>query len=101
MASGRSAACEAGMTTNFVALSLAEVVAEFSATARDTTAVFGRLDDRQLNWRPDVTRWSVAQCFDHLLSADREMFRALDAATDPARPPTLWQRVPVLPGVFG
>jgi len=89
------------MTTEYTTLSLAGVAAELSAIARDTQSVFGLLNEPQLNWRPDATRWSVAQCFDHLLCADREMFQAIDAATDGARPPTLWQRLPILPRVFG
>jgi hypothetical protein len=85
----------------YTKLSLAEAQAEFSAIARDTQLVFGALDERQLNWRPDATRWSVAQCFDHLLNANREMFQAIDAAMDGAHPPTVWQRLPVLPRLFG
>jgi hypothetical protein len=49
---------------DYVTLPLAGVRAEFDRTARDADAVFGRLDARQLNWRPDATRWSVARCFD-------------------------------------
>jgi hypothetical protein len=89
------------MTTNPTTLSLADVGAEFSAIAHDTRSVFGLLDAQQLNWRPDATSWSVAQCFDHLLNTNREMFQAVDAAMDGSRPPTVWQRLPVLPRVFG
>jgi hypothetical protein len=89
------------MTTDYPTLSLADLVTELQAIARDTQSVFGHLDERQLNWRPDSASWSIAQCFDHLLNANREMFQAIDAATDSARPRTVWQRVPVLPGVFG
>ncbi|MCA1649401.1 MAG: DinB family protein [Acidobacteria bacterium] len=89
------------MTRDYTTLSLAEVRTELHAIARDTQCHFGHLDERQLNWRRDSASWSIAQCFDHLLNANREMFRAIDAATDSTRPRTLWQRVPVLPGVFG
>jgi hypothetical protein len=89
------------MTTDYATLSVADVEAELSAIARDTQAVFGMLDEQQLNWRPDPTRWSVAQCFDHLLNVNHEMFQALDVAMDGSRPPTIWQRLPVLPRVFG
>jgi hypothetical protein len=88
------------MRTDYTALSLADVAAEFSAIARDAQSVFGLLDERQLNWRPDAASWSVAQCFDHLLNANREMFQAVDAATDGSRA-TVWQRLPLLPRVFG
>jgi len=89
------------MARDYTTLSLADVGAEFSAVARDTQSVFGLLDREQLNWRPAATSWSVAQCFDHLLNANREMFQAIDAATDDACRPTVWQRLPVLPRVFG
>ena len=86
---------------DYTSLSLAEVEGELSAIARDTQSVFGVLDEQQLNWRRDATTWSVAQCFDHLLNANREMFQAIDAAIDGSHPPTIWQRLPVLPRVFG
>ena len=74
------------MTTNYTTLSLADVAADLSAIAREAQSVFGRLDERQLNWRADAARWSVAQCFDHLLNANREMFQEIDAAMDGSRP---------------
>ena len=89
------------MATDYTALSLADVRAELRAIASDVQSVFGRLDEPQLNWRPDAARWSVAQCFDHLLNANREMFQSIDAATDPVSSKTVWQRLPILPGVFG
>jgi len=89
------------VTTHYTNLSLADACAALAAIARDTQSVFGTLDERQLNWRPDTTRWSVAQCFDHLLNANREMFQAIDAAMDASQPQTLWQRLPLLPRLFG
>jgi hypothetical protein len=89
------------MTTDYTTLSLADAEAELSAIARDAQSVFGLLDGRQLNWRPGTASWSVAQCFDHLLTANRAMFEAIDAAMDRSRPPAMWQRLPVLPRVFG
>lgn len=82
-------------------MSFEGLAAELSAIARDAYAVFGGLDERRLNWKPDAARWSVAQCFDHLLNANREMFQSIDAAIDHSRPRTVWQRLPVLPSAFG
>ena len=90
-----------GMTTDYTTLSLADVTAELAAIAREAQSVFGPLTEQQLNWRPDAARWSIAQCFDHLLKANREMFKSIDDAIDGARAPTVWQRLPVLPRVFG
>jgi hypothetical protein len=86
---------------DYTTLSLAQVRSGLDAMARDTLATFGRLDARQLNWRPDASRWSVAQCFEHVLTANRLMFQAADAALDETQPRTIWQRLPILPGVLG
>ena len=68
---------------------------------RQRIAVSGQLDARRLNWRPDAQQWSIAQCFDHLLNANRLMLAAADAALTGAAPRTIWQRLPLLPGVLG
>lgn len=77
------------------------MAAELDAIARDAASVFGGLDERQLNWRPTATSWSVAQCFDHLLNTNRGMFASADAAVGHSRPRTVWQRLPGLPTLFG
>jgi hypothetical protein len=86
---------------DYTTLSLAQVQAGLEAVATDTQAAFGRLDARQLNWRPDASRWSAAQCLEHLLTANRLMLQSAREALDGAKPPTIWQRMPVLPGMFG
>ena len=56
---------------------------------RDTETVFGRYDATQLNWQPQAGRWSVAQCFDHLLKTASGMFLTFDRALDPNVAPTV------------
>ena len=86
---------------DYTTLSLADVKTGLDDLAQETQATFGGFDVQQLNWRPDATRWSVAQCFEHLLTANRLMFQAAEAALNNAGSRTLWQRLPVLPGVLG
>jgi hypothetical protein len=86
---------------DYTTLSLTEVRTGLEAVAQDTQATFGGFDARQLNWRPDAAQWSVAQCFEHLLTANRLMFQAAEAGLNNARPRTVWQRLPFLPGVLG
>lgn len=86
---------------DYATLSLPEVRAGLEDVARDVQATFGGLSARQLNWRPGATQWSVAQCFEHLLTSNRLMFRAADDALSGKPPRTFWQRVPLLPGIFG
>lgn len=85
---------------DYTHLTLAQVRDAFDAVIRDAQATFGALDARQLNWRSDEGRWSVAQCFDHLLAANRLMLAsARDALA--SGPTSVWQRLPVLPGLLG
>jgi hypothetical protein len=86
---------------DFPRLTLDQVRAELDRTVADVRGTFGPLDGRQLNWRPHATSWSVAQCFDHLINANREMCQAIALAGDPAGPRTIWQRLPFVPGLFG
>jgi hypothetical protein len=85
----------------YTTLALAQVRAGLEAVATDAQATFGGLDTRQLNWRPDATRWSVAQCLEHLLAANRLMVRAAQDALDGSKSRTIWQRLPLVPGLFG
>ena len=86
---------------DYTRLSLADVRSGLDDVARDVQTTFGHLDASQLNWRPDARRWSVAQCFEHLVAANRLMFRAAEDALDDAQPQTIWRRLPILPGVLG
>ena len=90
-----------GPQMDYTTLSLTEVRTGLDAVAQDTESLFGGFDARQLNWRPDAARWSVAQCFEHLLTANRLMLQSAEAALNNAQPRSLWQRLPVLPGVLG
>ena len=86
---------------DYTTLSLSRVNDGLGAVAAEARATFGGLDARQLNWRPDVAKWSVAQCFEHLLAANRLMVLAAQRALDETQARTLWQRLPLLPGGFG
>src|SRR5262245_39587765 len=85
---------------NYTTLPLGEVTSALLSVARDAQGTFGSLDMRQLNWRPDERRWSVAQCFQHLLTANGLVLQsARDALRNP--PSTIWQRLPLVPRLFG
>ena len=86
---------------NYETLSIADVRTNLASIARDAESTFGQLNAQQLNWRPDADRWSVAQCFEHLLTANRLMLEQAALALNGRAPRTVWQRLPVLPGLFG
>ena len=89
------------MPTNFSTLSLIEISREIDAISRDAEATFGGLTAVQLNWKSTPSRWSIAQCFDHLIRINGQMLDGIVRTLDPATPKTLVQRVPGLPRVFG
>lgn len=86
---------------DYAVLTLAQVRSGLDSVARDAQATFAGLDARQLNWHSDAKRWSVAQCFEHLLRTNDMLLRAADSALDPDAPRTMWQRLPLLPGLLG
>lgn len=79
---------------------LVSLVAAVNNIAAETTTTFGDLAASQLNWKPSPERWSVAQCFDHLLTTNRGYFPIIDGVLA-GQKRTFWQRVPLLPGLMG
>jgi len=86
---------------DYTRLSPSEIRDELQRIGDNARDAFGSLDARQLNWKPDPSRWSVAQCLEHLVTADRLMTEAASRALDPASPRTIWQRLPFLPALLG
>jgi len=85
----------------FTELTLPQILDEAGAIVRDAQSTFGSLNAEQLNWKPSAGQWSVAQCLDHLISANREMLPAFDEAIRGTKRAKFFERVPVLPGLFG
>ena len=77
--------------------SLMNAVGDIATETRET---FGRLTPAQLNWKPSAERWSVAQCFDHLIASNKGYLPIIDSVLA-GRKQTLWESVPVLPGFMG
>jgi hypothetical protein len=84
----------------YTTLSLSQVTEVLRDVARETQETFGALDEEQLNWRPDATRWSIAQCFDHLVTGNHLLLLAARSALEHPRT-SVWQRVPLLPAAWG
>lgn len=86
---------------DYMTLSAGDVATRLEEIAREVDATFGSHTARQLNWRPDPTRWSVAQCLEHLVASNRMMLEQMEAALAPGAARSVWQRLPVLPAMFG
>ena len=79
---------------------LANLIAAANNIANDARSTFGRLSPAQLNWKPSADRWSVAQCFDHLISSNKGYFPVIEDVLA-GKKRTFWERIPGLPGLAG
>lgn len=80
---------------------LSELISEANAIADEAQAAFGDLGPQQLNWQPTAERWSVAQCFDHLVTANAAYFSTFDQVLRGENRRTFWTSLPWLPGLWG
>jgi hypothetical protein len=75
------------------------------AEAASLTALFndrfGRLTEKQLNWTPARSEWSVGNCIEHVTVVNQSYFPVMEALVDGTYRPTLWQRLPLLPRLVG
>jgi hypothetical protein len=89
------------MSDSLETAGLSALVTEAERISLEAGATFGQLSPEQLNWKRSGGEWSVGQCFDHLIRANRTYFPLLERIIAGAQKRTLWQRVPLLPGFFG
>jgi hypothetical protein len=88
-------------TIDYVNLTLSEIFDEAEAIAADARTLFGHLSAQQLNWKPGADQWSVAQCLEHLIAANSSFSHQFDRIVAGEKRATLWERAPILPGLFG
>jgi len=67
----------------------------------DAIREFGGLTAEQLNWTSDPKRWSVAQCFDHLIKTHSKYFPIFERLANGDLQRTWWERYSPLSGFFG
>jgi len=71
------------------------------AVTAEAREVFGGLSAARLNWKPSAERWSVGQCFDHLIKTNGTFFRGMERIADGTYKSSAWARVSPLSGFFG
>ena len=77
---------------------LSSLITAANEVAVNTKSTFGHLSPTQLNWKPSAERWSVAQCFDHLLTSNQGYVPIIDGVLE-GRKQSFWESMPLLPGV--
>jgi DinB superfamily len=80
---------------------LPTVLAEASLVGDETKRLFGQLSGEQINWKPSEREWSIGQCFDHLIISNRPYVPIFEEILAGRRRQRLWERVPLLPRLFG
>jgi len=86
--------------TNAVELppDLQTIVDELDISDREARRIIDGLSDKQANWQPRETAWSIAQCLDHLARGNVMYAKALRAALHESRAARKPRREPVRPG---
>jgi hypothetical protein len=52
---------------------------------QDAPGLVAGLSDAQLNWRPAQNRWSIAECFEHLIVSADVFLPAIDGRLEQGR----------------
>lgn len=89
------------MSSNPETSDFPSLIVEVEKIADDASAAFGGLSPEQINWKRSADEWSIGQCFDHLITANGTYFSLLERIAAGENKRTLWQRVPLLPSLFG
>jgi hypothetical protein len=75
--------------------------AGLAAVDRDAQTIVANVSDDCGRWRPTPHGWSLAQCFDHLATANRVYLGAMEAPVARARQEGRTRRRPPVPGLVG
>jgi DinB superfamily len=79
---------------------LENLQAEIRLIAEQTQNEFGTLRADQLNWKPAAASWSVAQCFDHLITSSKGYFPIVEEVVSGQKKTRFMERVPILPRIW-
>ncbi len=74
---------------------------QLEAAESDARALVAGLTEEQGAWHPEAGSWSVAQCLDHLATANRVYLRAMQGPAVRAREQRRQRRGPARPGLIG
>jgi hypothetical protein len=80
---------------------LQKLEAALDAAESDARALMSGLTEPLGTWRADVGSWSVAECLDHLATANRVYVAAMQPSAERARRRGRLRRRPALPGLLG
>jgi DinB family protein len=80
---------------------LRTLIRDAGTIAQDARSSFGVLSAAQLNWKPSTERWSVAQCFAHLIESNKGYLPIIESVRRGTKKTRFRERLPMLPGLAG
>ncbi len=80
---------------------VAALLRSFEANTRDARALVNGLSQTRGTWRAAADSWSVAECLDHLATANRVYLDAMQPPAERALTEGRRRRGPVRPGLLG
>ncbi|MEO6393426.1 MAG: DinB family protein [Pyrinomonadaceae bacterium] len=80
---------------------LEPILAELNAITADAKSEFGALSAAQINWKPAADKWSIAQCFDHLINANVAFFPEMERIIAGGRKNSTWESISPFTGFIG
>lgn len=89
------------MTRSAVNAEIASLFEQFDAIESDARALVSGLPETQGQWRPQPGSWSVAECLDHLATANRIYLEAMRPAAELALAQGRMRGGPAVPGLIG
>ncbi len=78
-----------------------ELANALETVSNEVRQSFSSLSPQQLNWKPSPEKWSVGQCFDHLVAANEGMLSQIELKIAGDAKPTVFEGLPLLPKLFG
>ncbi|QQS32440.1 MAG: DinB family protein [Acidobacteriota bacterium] len=80
---------------------ISNIIKDLRQVAAEAAAEFGSMTAEELNWKPDAKGWSIAQCFDHLITTHGLYFDDLDRLARGDTKMSFWERNSPFSGFFG
>ncbi|MEM7373332.1 MAG: DinB family protein [Bacteroidota bacterium] len=80
---------------------LTNLLDELQTLAERFEHTFGSLTEDQLNWKPNPKQWSIAQCIDHMILANKAYFPTLVQIGNGTKKSKKREKLPVISDVWG
>lgn len=89
------------MTPPLIPSDIATLNEQFDRIEADARAAASGLSEQMGGWRPAPDAWSVAECLDHLATANRAYLAAMGPPAEQALARGQVRRRPAVPGILG